>query len=100
MTRDVLTSVQRGLDRPEIKAATSWVRANLFSSWSNTLLTLATVWLAWLLIAGFIDWAFLSATFTGSDGSACARPGAGACWPFITHKLDLFLYGRYPAAEY
>ena len=37
--------------------------------------------------------------FSGKDGSACAEPGAGACWPFITHKLGLFMYGRYPAAE-
>ena len=36
--------------------------------------------------------------FSGKDGSACAKPDAGACWPFITHKLGLFMYGRYPAA--
>ena len=46
-----------------------------------------------------IDWALFSAVFSGNDGSACAEPGAGACWPFITHKLGLFMYGRYPAAE-
>jgi general L-amino acid transport system permease protein len=100
MTRDVLQSLQKALDRPEIRDSARWLRANLFSSWTNTLLTLATLCLSWLLLTNFIDWAILSATFTGSDGAACARPGAGACWPFITHKLDLFLYGRYPAAQH
>jgi general L-amino acid transport system permease protein len=36
--------------------------------------------------------------FSGSDGSACASPDAGACWPFVWNKLGLFMYGRYPAA--
>jgi general L-amino acid transport system permease protein len=76
-----------------------WLRANLFSSWSNTLLTFAALWFAWEIVAGLIDWAILRAVFRGSDGSACAHEGAGACWPFITHKLGLFLHGRYPEAE-
>jgi general L-amino acid transport system permease protein len=100
MNSDAVSALHKGLDRPEIRSAARWLRENLFSSWLNGLLTLATLWLAWLLIVAFLDWAIFSATFTGSDGSACARPGAGACWPFITHKLDLFLYGRYPAAQH
>jgi general L-amino acid transport system permease protein len=100
MTGDVFQTVQRGLDRPELRDAARWLRANLFSSWGNTLLTLATFYLAWLLLAAFLDWAIFSAVFSGSDGSACAHPGAGACWPFITHKLDLFLYGRYPPSQH
>ena len=37
--------------------------------------------------------------FSGGDGSACNEPDVGACWPFVTHKLGLFMYGRYPATE-
>lgn len=74
-------------------------RANLFSSPLNALVTAAGLWLAWQIAAAVVDWALLRAVFEGEDGSACAAPGTGACWPFITHKLDLFIYGRYPASE-
>lgn len=73
-----------------------WSRANLFSSPLNTALTLICGLVAYWLVSGFIDWAILSAVFSGGDGSACRHVGAGACWPFITNKLGLFVYGRYP----
>lgn len=76
-----------------------WLRENLFSSWSNALLTVLGLWIIWTVVAGFVDWAFVRAVFSGEDGRPCAREGSGACWPFITAKLGLFLYGRYPDAE-
>jgi general L-amino acid transport system permease protein len=85
---------------PRVHAgALTWVRANLFSSWGNGLLTLLGLAIAAWAGTKLLDWALLSATFVGSEGKDCARPGAGACWPFITHKLGLFLYGRYPEPE-
>lgn len=77
----------------------SWLRQNLFSNWSSTFLTLLGVALAYWLIAGVLDWALWSAIFVGEDGSACRIAGAGACWPFITAKFQLFMYGRYPGEE-
>ncbi|MCB1515626.1 MAG: amino acid ABC transporter permease, partial [Hyphomicrobiaceae bacterium] len=77
----------------------AWVRANLFSSPLNAALTLVGVWITWTAAYAIVDWALVRAVFTGSDGSACAKEGAGACWPFVTAKLDQFIYGRYPAAE-
>ncbi len=50
-------------------------------------------------MVGFADWAIFRAVFAGSDGSACNKPDAGACWPFVTHKFGLFMYGRYPDPE-
>jgi len=76
-----------------------WVKANLFSSWGNAALTLLSLAAIAVLFWQALDWALLSAVLTGKDGSACVKPGAGACWPFITHKLGLFMYGRYPAPE-
>ncbi len=77
----------------------AWARKNLFSSPFNTLATFAGLWIAWYLASAIVDWAVMRAVFTGEDGRACSKPGTGACWPFIAHKLDLFIYGRYPESE-
>lgn len=60
----------------------AWMRTNLFSSWTNTLLTIVGILIAYKTVAAIIQWGILDATFVGADGSACTREGAGACWPF------------------
>lgn len=75
------------------------IRDALFPSFGQSLASLVALTLLGLVAYAFVDWAILRAVFVGSDGSACRIPNAGACWPFITHKLDLFLHGRYPEAE-
>lgn len=76
-----------------------WMRVNLFSGWSNTALTLVAGALALWIAAAFFDWAVFSAVFHGDDATACKAEGSGACWPFIWHKMGVFMYGRYPDAE-
>lgn len=76
-----------------------WAKKNLFSTWGNAVLTLIALWVTANVLWVFLDWALFSAVFTGSDGSACRHEGAGACWPFIFHKMGTFMYGRYPEAE-
>ena len=61
----------------------AWVRTNLLSSWSNALLTVIGLYLAYQVLSTLIHWGLTSATFTGADGSVCTREGAGACWPFM-----------------
>lgn len=75
------------------------LRAALFPTLLQSVVSLVLMALIAHVAYAFIDWAFIRAVFTGSDGSACRVEGAGACWPFITHKMNLFLYGRYPEAE-
>lgn len=87
------------MDTGPIARSVDWLRANLFSSWGNTVLTLICLAVVWYVIVGFADWAIFRAVFSGSDGSACNKPDAGACWPFVTHKFGLFMYGRYPDPE-
>jgi general L-amino acid transport system permease protein len=77
----------------------AWMRDNLFSSWGNSILTILGIYIAYKAAAGVIEWGILSATFTGADGSACTREGAGACWPYVTAKFAQFMYGRYPEPE-
>ncbi len=76
-----------------------WLRDNLFSSWTNSALTLVGLYISYVVIAGFIDWAILKAVYTGSSGVDCKAGAGGACWPFITAKMKLFMYGRYPEPE-
>jgi len=76
-----------------------WLRANLFSSWSNTLLTLIGLAIVYYAATGIIEWGLTRAIFWGADGAACTREGAGACWPYVAAKFGQFMYGRYPDAE-
>jgi general L-amino acid transport system permease protein len=54
-----------------------WLRRNLFSSISSTLLTLLVVVAFALIIPPVFNWAIADATISGSDRSACT--GDGAC---------------------
>ena len=76
-----------------------WARENLFSSVSNSLLTLFGLWVLWAVFGGIVEWAIFNASFVGSDRSACMKPEQGACWPFIEAKFGQFIYGRYPIED-
>ncbi|WP_027580866.1 amino acid ABC transporter permease [Bradyrhizobium sp. Ai1a-2] len=76
-----------------------WLRANLFSSISNALITLV---LAVLLVkagVSFVQWGFSNAIWwlPGNDTAACrALRGLGACWAVIPEKYRFILFGTYP----
>ena len=74
-----------------------WLRRNLFSSVTNTLLTLLVLVLLWRVVPPFFDWAIRSATVAGSSRADCT--GDGACWTFIKLRLHTFFWGHYPDAE-
>jgi general L-amino acid transport system permease protein len=75
-----------------------WLRANLFSSWVNSAMTiLAIVFLFWL-IPPLINWAFIDAYWSGDTRDACVDR-EGACWVFIKVWFRQLMYGRYPPEE-
>ena len=77
----------------------AWARRNLFATPGDAALTvLGAVFIVWLGNV-LIDWAFINASFSGNNRTACLKPVQGACWPFIDAKLGQFIYGRYPEAE-
>jgi general L-amino acid transport system permease protein len=78
--------------------AIGWLRANLFSSIANTILTVVGLLLVALILPPIIRWAFIDAVWVG-DRADCAAPEAGACWAFVRAKFAQFMYGRYPFAE-
>ena len=58
-----------GMRRPRLTIGPlAWVRDNLFSSVGNSVLTLAGLWLIYILLAGALDWAFVTAVWNGPDG--------------------------------
>ncbi len=88
--------------------AIGWFRRNLFSSWSNTLLTVLAVYLVYLVVPPFIDWAIINATWLFPpdvvDGKRApeftdCRGASGACWIFVRARLPQFFYGYFPEAE-
>ena len=76
-----------------------WLRANLFSSVLNTVLTIgAASGFAWFVIAA-ADWLVLDAVVNAGSRVECREVGDGACWAVVAVRLEQFAYGFYPAAE-
>lgn len=84
MTKVLLSHPPRPASHNSSRAMV-WVRKNLFSSWSNSLLTIGCIWLMWELIPPLLNWAFLQANWVGSTRADCTK--AGACWVFIHERL-------------
>ncbi len=83
-----------------------WVRENLFSSTTNTVMTLLTFYFLYLIIPPALDWLFFNSVYNvATSRDECraimdATPDPrGACWAFIRLRFELFVYGFYPAEE-
>jgi general L-amino acid transport system permease protein len=76
-----------------------WLRANLFSSITSSVITLLLFALVAKMLVSFVQWGFLDAVWSvpGNDTSACrAARGLGACWAVIPEKYRFILFGTYP----
>jgi general L-amino acid transport system permease protein len=80
--------------------AAGWLRANLFSTPGNSVLTvLMLALLAWLVPKAF-GWLFLNAVWGPQPVAACdAVRGTGACWAVVWSKFRFMFFGTYPYAE-
>ena len=79
--------------------ALRWMRANLFSSISSSLITLLLIALLARMLTSLAQWGIRDAVWTvpGSNSSACrAVHGLGACWAVIPEKYRFILFGTYP----
>jgi general L-amino acid transport system permease protein len=74
--------------------AIGWIRTNLFKGWFNTLLTIITVYILWVIIPPLIRWAFIDSLWF-STGEECKQID-GACWSIIPTNLRFILFGFYP----
>lgn len=71
----------------------------MFSSIPNACLTLATLYLCYLVVPSVVSFLLLDAVWSGSTRDACLTAGTGACWPFVWNKLQFFIYGSYPKEQ-
>ena len=85
--------------------AIGWIRKNLFSSTSNIVITVLTLYLLYVIIPPMLNWLFLNAVFVADSRDDCRAIAAaaghdlGACWAFIGKRFQIFVYGFYPVAE-
>jgi len=80
--------------------AIGWLRANLFASPGNTVLTLGCVIVMAWAVPQLLRFFVLNAVWSGADREAClaspANPAPGACWAFVRVWVSYFIYGFYP----
>ncbi|MGB0360627.1 MAG: amino acid ABC transporter permease [Endozoicomonas sp.] len=80
-----------------VVGVTGWLRGNLFTSPLSTVGTLLIMYGLFMTVPSMVRWLFMDATWFGASSDACDRQGA--CWAFITARLDQFTYGFYPVEE-
>jgi general L-amino acid transport system permease protein len=81
----------------------AWLRANLFSSWINTAVTLVVTYFLVRWAIGFVEWGIVNAVWSvpNNQTQACRDlRGVGACWAVITEKHRFILFGTYPYEEH
>ena len=79
------------------KGVVFWLRENLFSNISNSLLTLVGMYIIYVTIPPLLDWMIFDATWSGTQEEVV---NDGARWIFIIEKFNQFIYGFYPVEEY
>ena len=100
---------------PEMAAPVSetgivgWGRQNLFSGWFNTILTLVSLLVIYLVLAAVVPW-ILSPTWDATSLRECreiladlgrgGEHGSGACWGVIRERWVQLIMGFYPPDLY
>ena len=85
--------------------AIGWIRKNLFSSTTNVVITVLTLYLLYVIIPPMVNWLFLNAIFVAESRDDCRAIAAaaghdlGACWAFIGKRFEIFVYGFYPVEQ-
>ena len=82
--------------------ALRWLRANLFSSISSSLITLLLILLLGKMLISFAQWGIWDAVWSlpsNNTGACRAVRGLGACWAVIPEKFRFIIFGTYPYDE-
>jgi len=79
-----------------------WLRANLFSSWLSSAITLLLAYLILRALVAIVPWGLWNAVWWVPDSQTqeCrALRGVGACWAVVTEKHRFILFGTFPFEE-
>jgi general L-amino acid transport system permease protein len=80
-----------------------WIMEHLFSSPLNVVLTLLSLLLLVWIVPPLLNFLIFDATWVGEDRAACIatpdRPRVGACWAFVSERINFFIYGFYPIED-
>ena len=77
-----------------------WLKANLFASVPNTVLSVLIVGVLLWAAVNALHWGVFNAV-TAADSDLCqAARGIGACWGVVNEKARLMVMGRYPQTEH
>ncbi|MQQ08441.1 ABC transporter permease subunit [Epibacterium sp. SM1979] len=83
--------------------AIKWVRANLFSSWMNGILTVAALLIIYKLLSDALPWIW-NGVWTTSSLSECRevlQGKTGACFSVLSERWNQLLFGfKYPTDQY
>lgn len=87
--------------------AIGWARANLFSNWFNSVLTILSLGLIYYVLAGVLPWIFQS-VWVADSLNQCREVAEAtweeteghACWAVINERWLQLLFGFYPPELY
>jgi len=83
---------------PSTVGVIGWMRQNLFSNVSNTLLTIVGAYIVYVFLAWVLNWAVFNAVWQAENRRECLDlvGRSGACWPGVMQWFDNLIYGLYP----
>ncbi|WP_299025118.1 amino acid ABC transporter permease [uncultured Sulfitobacter sp.] len=80
-----------------------WIRDNLFATWPNALLTVAAIYVIYLIMASTLPWIW-GGVWTTSSLAECREVLQGrsaACFSVLTERWNQLLFGfKYPSESY
>ncbi len=83
---------------PSTVGVIGWMRANLFSNVSNTLMTIVGAYIVYTFLSAVLGWAVFNAVWQAETRRECLDlvGRSGACWPGVIQWFDNLIYGLYP----
>ncbi|MGK7864235.1 amino acid ABC transporter permease [Falsiroseomonas sp. E2-1-a4] len=83
---------------PSTIGVVGWMRANLFSSVPNAVMTFLGAYIFYVVAYAIIDWALIKAVWEAENRRQCLDMvgRSGACWPGVIEWIPNLIYGLYP----
>jgi general L-amino acid transport system permease protein len=75
--------------------ALRWARANLFATWTSTIVTIVLAYFVITIGWALFEWAVVKSTWFGSAETCRELRGVGACWAFIRENYRFNFFGTY-----